>query len=137
MLRDPESKTLFWRSSWRGGLGCWWRSSRLRFMNLSLHSGGEAALLTALLHSVVRSHQVRKPDRFSAALRAEGGVHRPFRHPDGYLCPLYQPSPNVARGVKRCSTEPLFTGVRGTGILRSSAKGVRWSEVASLAAPYV
>src|SRR5918997_454636 len=98
MLRSPESNTPFWRSSWCGGLGCWWRSSRIRFMGISLHSGGEAALLTALLHSVVRSHQVRKPDRFSAALRAEGGDHRPFRHPDGYLCPLYQPSPNVARG---------------------------------------
>src|SRR5918997_5555506 len=50
MLRAPESNTPFWRSSWCGGLGCWWRSSRVRFMGTSLHFGGEgASLLTALL----------------------------------------------------------------------------------------
>src|SRR5918997_6970398 len=50
MLRAPESKTVFWRSSWCGGRGCWWCPSRVRFMGTSLHFGGEgASLLTAPL----------------------------------------------------------------------------------------
>src|SRR5918997_6302525 len=111
MLREPESKTLFWRSSWCGGRGCWWRSSRVRFMGISLPFGGEGVLLTALLHSVVRSHQAVWYGRFSATLRAEGGVHRPLQAPIGHLCLLYQYCPQSARRRPRSargSTPPLL-----------------------------
>src|SRR4028119_824449 len=59
-------------------------------MGISLHLGGEGAtLLTALLQRG-QEPSGRKDDRFSASRGAEGGVHRPFRRPSGYLCLLYQ-----------------------------------------------
>src|ERR687894_2230674 len=98
MLRDPESKTLFWRSSWCGGLGCWWRSSRCRFIVISLHSGGEGALLTALLHSVVRSHQVRK---YGPVLRCSESGRRgpsPFQAPRWVPVPIVSTLPECVKG---------------------------------------
>src|SRR5919112_5117170 len=57
MPRAPESRTVFWRSSWCGGRGCWWCSSRVRFMETSLPLGGEGVLSSPRYYSAVRSHQ--------------------------------------------------------------------------------
>src|SRR5215207_8288084 len=76
MLRTPESKTLFWRSSWCGGRGCWWCSSRISSMGTSLPFGGEESPLTALLQCGQEPSD-RKDGRLPATLRAGGGTHRP------------------------------------------------------------
>src|SRR4028118_397708 len=110
MLREPESKTPFWRSSWCGGLGCWWRSSRCRFTGASLRFGGEGALLSSPRHySAVRSHQAtrRRP-----VARSQGSGGRDLSP----VCLLYQLSPNVSRAR-------LFTRVRGRIILQTSPRG--------------
>src|ERR687893_1316478 len=87
MLRTLKSKTFFWRSSWCGGRGCWWRSSRIRFMGISLPLGGEGALLTALLQRGQEPSD-RRDGRFSATLRAEGGTHRPCAYCIKYSKPF-------------------------------------------------
>src|SRR4028119_597049 len=130
MLRAPESKTLFWRSSWCGGRGCWWRSSRMRFMGISLPLGGEGAL-SPHRATTQRGQEPsgRKDGRFSAALKAEGGVHRPFGRPTRGTCAYCINRAGLTQGgiggtrLLHEDYTGLFTGVRGRGVLRTSRVG--------------
>src|SRR5215204_2059531 len=69
MLRTPESKTLFWRSSWCGGRGCWSCCSRIRFMGISLRR-----LHTAWCQEPSGRKDGRLPT--TLRLRAEGGTKK-------------------------------------------------------------
>src|SRR4028118_468598 len=99
MLRAPESKTLFWRSSWCGGRGCWWRSGRMSFMGISLPLSGEGAL-SPHRATTQRGQEPsgRKDGRFSAALKAEGGVHRPIGRPTRGTCAYCINTTEVSQG---------------------------------------
>src|SRR5215212_5661397 len=78
MRLPPESKTTTWRSSCRGGRGCWVKSSLVRFMRFSPFSSAVRRERSSP-HAALQCGQEpsdRRDGRFSAILGAEGGTHR-------------------------------------------------------------
>src|SRR5918994_3011575 len=118
MFRLPESKTVFWRSSWCGGRGCWWCSSRIRFIGTSLPFGGEESPLTALLQRGQEpSGRLVRPVFRSLKERRAGPI---ARVPIVSRLEWHVNNKAASQVAKERSLTPLFTEVPRRGILGTS-----------------